>query len=107
MWWWLNIRPATRKSFQQLLQQGRTVCLTPGGVQECLYMEAGHEIAFLKKRLGFVRIAMKEGCAHCPLQGYQSTCLRLETVTVLHCQRGTFSTVSSLFRAIPVHVSVP
>lgn len=63
VWWWLSIRPATRKTFQNLLSRGKTVCVTPGGVQECLYMEPGHEVAFLKKRLGFIRIAIKQGCA--------------------------------------------
>jgi diacylglycerol O-acyltransferase 2, plant len=66
VWWWLNIRPATRQTFEHLLQQGKTVCVTPGGVQECLYMAPGHEIAFLKKRLGFIRLALRHGYATLP-----------------------------------------
>jgi hypothetical protein len=66
VWWWLNIRPASRESFEDLLIKGKTVCVTPGGIQECLYMEPGHEVAFLKKRLGFIRIAIKQGYASVP-----------------------------------------
>lgn len=61
IWWWLDIRPATRKNFNGLLKDGKTVCLTPGGIQECLYMRPGHEVAYLTQRLGFIRIALRHG----------------------------------------------
>lgn len=66
IWWWLDIRPATRKRFNGLLQDGKTVCLNPGGIQECLYMRPGHEVAYLTQRLGFIRIAIRHGYAHPP-----------------------------------------
>eukprot|EP00887_Chlorella_sp_A99_P000409 scaffold13.g409.t1 len=59
LWWWLGCRPVGRQSFKLELSQGRSVALCPGalrsGVQECLYMEPGKEIAYLRKRHGFVR----------------------------------------------------
>eukprot|EP00892_Ulva_mutabilis_P012902 jgi/Ulvmu1/9985/UM059_0034.1 len=73
IWWWLDIRPATRKHFDRLLEDGKTVCLNPGGVQECLYMRAGHEVAFLNKRLGFIRIALRHGAPLVPAFAFGQT----------------------------------
>jgi hypothetical protein len=43
-----------------LLSKGTSVALCPGGVRECLYMEKGKEVVFLKQRRGFVRWAQQE-----------------------------------------------
>ncbi len=33
----------------------RSVAVCPGGVKECIYMQRGQEVAYLRKRHGFVR----------------------------------------------------
>jgi hypothetical protein len=62
VWWWLDLRPASRTCFHELLDEGHSVAVAPGGVQECIYMGPGKEVVFLRKRLGFVRIALQHGC---------------------------------------------
>ncbi|XP_021651500.2 diacylglycerol O-acyltransferase 2 isoform X2 [Hevea brasiliensis] len=61
IWTWCDVTPATRKNFMSLLEADCSCVVVPGGVQETCYMKHGTEIAFLKTRRGFIRIAMDMG----------------------------------------------
>ena len=67
MWWWLGCRPASRTVAGNLLSQGNTIALCPGGVRECLYMAPGTEVAYLRKRHGFVKLALEHGAPLVPV----------------------------------------
>ncbi|KAL4421076.1 hypothetical protein ABPG77_001371 [Micractinium sp. CCAP 211/92] len=67
MWWWLGCRPVSRQCFQALLRKGRSVAVCPGGVKECIYMQRGQEVAYLRKRHGFVRLALQAGAPLLPV----------------------------------------
>jgi 2-acylglycerol O-acyltransferase 2 len=56
-----------------LLERGRSVLLIPGGVAECLRMTPSCEVVYLRKRFGFVKLAMQTGAQLVPAYSFGQT----------------------------------
>lgn len=69
LFWWLGCRPVSRSSMECLLDGGSSVALCPGGVHECLLMEQCVECVYLKRRRGFIHLAMQKGASIVPCFG--------------------------------------
>jgi len=74
-WWSLGLRGVGREQVRALLEGGGgaragRVALCPGGVQECLHMERGREVLFLRKRHGFIKLAIQTGAKVVPCFGF-------------------------------------
>ena len=67
LWSWLGLQSVDRRNMRRILDEpGGLVCLIPGGASECLLMEKGVETLLLRKRFGFVKMALQTGALICP-----------------------------------------
>jgi 1-acyl-sn-glycerol-3-phosphate acyltransferase len=58
---WTSCIDASRSVAEQALYRGRTILVRPGGEAEQLRTTRGKEIVYLRKRKGFLRLAMSKG----------------------------------------------
>lgn len=66
LWTWMGMAAVSRASFARLLAEGTSCVVIPGGVQEILYMNVKQEVLFLRKRRGFIKMAMMAGAPLIP-----------------------------------------
>ena len=67
LWYGLGLRPADKREIERIMNVGGSILLCPGGVQECIMMQHGKERVYLKRRLGFIRMAIKHGASLVPV----------------------------------------
>lgn len=102
-WWWMGCRPASWKSFEELLKAGRTVAICPGGVRECMYMTHGQEVAYLKRRTGFVRLAVRHKAALVPVFAFGQT-PQYSYIRLLSGRVGLLSSLAARMGFVPMVV---
>ncbi|KAL2334144.1 hypothetical protein Fmac_015357 [Flemingia macrophylla] len=67
IWTWLGYTSVAKENFISWVAAGYSCIVVPGGTREILFMETGSENIFLKRRIGFVRIAMEMGLPLVPV----------------------------------------
>ena len=73
LWTWLGLEPISRGRMVRMLRDGSTCVIVPGGVAECMAMEPGVETVYLRRRYGFVKIAMQTGATLVPAYTFGQT----------------------------------
>lgn len=68
-----GIMDAARYNARQALHLGNSIALVPGGASEGLYAHPGTHKLILKKRLGFIKLAMEEGVDVVPAYSFGET----------------------------------
>ncbi|KAM0859610.1 hypothetical protein ACQ4PT_047083 [Festuca glaucescens] len=93
IWTWLGQVPASRKNFCYYLTAGYSCVVVPGGLREMLHMDHHHdyEVAFIKSRKGFFRMAVQTGCPLVPVfcfgQGYLYNWWRPGSISIIKIAR--------------------
>eukprot|EP00672_Neobodo_designis_P024309 CAMPEP_0174851174 /NCGR_PEP_ID=MMETSP1114-20130205/22085_1 /TAXON_ID=312471 /ORGANISM="Neobodo designis, Strain CCAP 1951/1" /LENGTH=344 /DNA_ID=CAMNT_0016085691 /DNA_START=46 /DNA_END=1080 /DNA_ORIENTATION=+ len=68
-----GIIDAARYNARNALEQGLSIALVPGGATEGLYASPGKHILVLKKRKGFIKLAMEHGADLVPSYSFGET----------------------------------
>merc|ERR1719198_963882 len=61
---------AARYSAHRILSTGKSIALVPGGATEALYADPDKDVLYLKKRHGFIRMAIQHGAPLVPFFGF-------------------------------------
>eukprot|EP00056_Hartaetosiga_gracilis_P003002 m.58795 g.58795 ORF g.58795 m.58795 type:complete len:365 (-) comp11285_c0_seq3:43-1137(-) len=64
---WGGVVDAARYSAKYVLKHNLSLALVPGGATEALYCKPDKDIVYLKKRYGFVKLALETGCRLVPV----------------------------------------
>ena len=68
-----GFRDASRSVCERILSEGKSLYIITGGEAESLLSAPGTDILVLKPRLGFVRLALKNGCSLVPTYMFGNT----------------------------------
>ncbi|GMF23220.1 unnamed protein product [Phytophthora lilii] len=58
---WMDFSSAEKKSFRSILLTGQSACLMPGGFEEATLYKRGKHRVYIKKRFGFIKLALQHG----------------------------------------------
>ncbi|KAK1941499.1 Diacylglycerol O-acyltransferase 2 [Phytophthora citrophthora] len=58
---WMDFNSVARSTFHRVMTTGQNVCLIPGGFEEATLYERGKHRVYIKKRFGFIKLALQHG----------------------------------------------
>jgi hypothetical protein len=64
---WLGATPATKRSFKKTVERVGSCSVIPGGIAEMFMLDDDNERIFLRKRFGFVKVALEAGASLVPI----------------------------------------
>ena len=81
-------RDASRTTCERILREGNSIYLVTGGSAESIETEKGKDKVYLKRRLGFIRLAMKFGVPIVPCYAFGQNDVYDTAYTPFWCARG-------------------
>eukprot|EP01018_Ginkgo_biloba_P011477 Gb_36762 [translate_table: standard] len=98
IWCWMGMVAASKENFVKYLERDYSCIVIPGGHREMFHLEKGSEVVYLKKRFGFVRVAIETGCPLVPVFCFGQT----ETYRWWKAKAKLYHCVARAMRVIPL-----
>ncbi|OQS06578.1 diacylglycerol acyltransferase [Thraustotheca clavata] len=67
---WLRVDGADKATFVKLMKQNKNIAFIPGGFEEATLFEYGVHCLYLKKRFGFIKLALMHGYQVVPVYSF-------------------------------------
>ncbi|KAF1793076.1 Diacylglycerol acyltransferase [Phytophthora cactorum] len=71
---WMDFSCVARPTFHRFMSTGQNVCLIPGGFEEATLYERGKHRVYIKKRFGFIKLALQHGYKVHPAYTFGEEC---------------------------------
>ncbi|CAI5734741.1 unnamed protein product [Peronospora destructor] len=89
---WMEFSNSTKESMQRIMRTGQNLCLLPGGIEEATLYQRGRHRVYIKKRFGFIKLALQHGYDIYPVYtfGEEYTYHAFTHLQWLRCQLNRF-----------------
>ena len=106
---WMEFSTCTKKSMQRIMRTGQNLCLLPGGIDEATLYQRGRHRVYIKKRFGFIKLALQHGYDIYPVYtfGEEYTYHAFPHLQWLRCQLNRFRIPGVIFFGNPLCFYLP
>ncbi|KAL3670376.1 hypothetical protein V7S43_004685 [Phytophthora oleae] len=100
---WMEFSSSTKASMQRIMTTGQNLCLLPGGFEEATLYQRGKHRVYIKKRFGFIKLALQHGYDIYPAYtfGEEYTYHAFPYLQWLRLQLNRFRIPGAIFFGIP------
>ena len=91
---WGGIVDAARYSALRVLRSGKSVALVPGGATEALHTDPDRDVVVLRKRRGFIKLALEHGASLVPVFSFNEC----NTYSVLKADAPLIRSIAAKFQ---------
>ncbi|ETL89557.1 hypothetical protein L917_11541 [Phytophthora nicotianae] len=106
---WMEFSSSAKASMQSIMSTGQNLCLLPGGFEEATLYQRGKHRVYIKKRFGFIKLALQHGYDIYPAYtfGEEYTYHAFPYLQWLRLQLNRFRIPGVIFFGIPLCFYMP
>uniref|UniRef100_H3GEE6 Acyltransferase n=1 Tax=Phytophthora ramorum TaxID=164328 RepID=H3GEE6_PHYRM len=106
---WMEFSSSSKTSMQRIMRTGQNLCLLPGGFEEATLFQRGKHRVYIKKRFGFIKLALQHGYNVYPTYtfGEEYTYHAFPYLQWLRLQLNRFRIPGAIFFGLPLCFFLP
>ncbi|GMF11953.1 unnamed protein product [Phytophthora lilii] len=106
---WMEFSSSTKSNMQSIMRTGQNLCLLPGGFEEATLFQRGRHRVYIKKRFGFIKLAIQNGYDIYPAYtfGEEYTYHAFPYLQWLRLQLNKFRIPGAIFSGLPFCFFLP